>query len=183
MPIAPPPQLKAGLFARTVGGPPKQPGKEPKPTGPKGIRLEHRVGVAASPEAIWQVLADLKGWELWNPLYPKAEGQIRIGAALDVTLRLRGSDRQIRPVIVDWVPNEQLLWRLSLLGGLVKTLRYFEIEQLAEASCIVSNGEIFQGVLGPTVVRQMGGTVRRGLAAMNEALKTRAEAAWQASRD
>jgi hypothetical protein len=185
MPIAPPPPLKAGLFGRTVGGPPKAPGKPgPKASGPKGIRIEHRIGIAAPAEAIWQVIYDLKGWSQWNPLYPEASGEIRIGQPLDLTLRLPGAaDRQIRPVVLDWVPNEQLHWKLSMFGGLVKTTRYIEIEPLAETGCVVSNGEFFAGVLGPTVVRQMGGTVRRGLIAMNEALKARAEAAWQASRD
>lgn len=64
----------------------------------------------------------------------------------------------------------------------MKTTRYIEIDNLAEASCIVSNGEYFAGLMGPAVVRRMGGSVRRGFIAMNEALKTRAEARWQASK-
>jgi hypothetical protein len=178
MPIAPPPQLKAGLFGRTIGGPPKPQGaaKPPAATGPKGVRVEHRIGVAAPPDAIWQVIADLPRWSTWNPTYPNAAGEIRIGGTLDLTLALPGAaERQIRPVVLDWVPNDQLHWKLVMMGGLVKTVRYIEIEQLAEASCIVSNGEIFGGFMGPTVVRQIGGTIRRGFLAMNEALKVQAE--------
>ena len=62
------------------------------------------------------------------------------------------------------------------MNGLVKTIRYIEIEQLAEASCIVSNGEIIGGLLGRTLVRQAGANIRRGFMAMNEALKAEAEA-------
>jgi hypothetical protein len=178
MPISPPPPLKAGLFGRTIGGPQKPPGaaKPPAATGPKGVRVEHRIGVAAPAEAIWQVIADLPRWSTWNPTYPQAAGEIRIGGTLDLTLALPGAaERQIQPVVLDWVPNDQLHWRLVMMGGLVKTVRYIEIEQLAEQSCIVSNGEIFGGILGPTVVRQIGGTIRRGFLAMNEALKVQAE--------
>jgi hypothetical protein len=187
MPIAPPPQLKAGLFARGSGSlqPPKKKTATgaPPAKGPKGIPIEHRIGIQAPAGVIWEIIRDLSSWEGWNPLYPKASGDIHIGSTLDMTLEIPGqSAQQIRPVVLDWVPNEQLHWRLSLRGGLVKTVRYIEIEQLAEASCIVSNGEFFAGLLGPTVVRRMGGSVRRGFIAMNEALKARAEAQWQAAQ-
>ncbi|HEY8574071.1 SRPBCC domain-containing protein [Phenylobacterium sp.] len=186
MPFTPPPPLKAGLFGRTMGAPAKPKaapaaGAIAPPPRPKGIPIEHRIGVQAPAEVIWQLIYDLEGWSRWNPTYPRAAGEIRLGATLDMTLTLPGRDPQeIQPVVLEWVPNEQLHWKLSLMNGLVKTIRYIEIEQLAEASCIVSNGEIFAGVLGKTVVKQAGGAIRRGFMAMNEALKEQAEAAWRA---
>jgi hypothetical protein len=186
MPIQPAPQLKAGLFARGSGTlqPPKKTATGAPPAkGPKGIPIEHRIGIQAPAEVIWEVIADLPSWKDWNPTYTKASGDIRIGSTLDMTLELPGqAAQQIRPVVLEWVPNEQLHWRLSLIGGLVKTTRYIEIDNLAAASCIVSNGEFFAGIMGPTVVRRMGGSVRRGFIAMNEALKARAEAQWQAAQ-
>jgi hypothetical protein len=182
MPFTPPPPLKAGLFgARGPAAGPQLPGTQlgPKPKGPKGIRIEHRIGIQAPPEAIWAQIHDLRRWEHWNPLYPKAEGDIRIGGRLEMTLAVPGqAPRQIQPVVLDWVPNEQLHWKLSMLGGLMTTLRFIEIEQLTETGCIVNNGELFSGLLAPTVTKRLGRSVYRGFAAMNEALKTRAEAAW-----
>jgi hypothetical protein len=176
MPMAPPPQLKAGLFSRTPGAPKKE-GDAPKASGPKGVAIENRVGIQAPASVIWDVVRDLEGWADWNPTYPKAAGEIRIGATLTLTLALPGQpQRHINPVVLEWVPNEQLHWRLSLMGGLVKTIRYIEIEQLAEESCIVSNGEIFMGMMGGSVAKQMGRAINRGFRDMNEALKARAEA-------
>lgn len=178
MPMAPPPQLKAGLFARTVGAPKKgdKPPEAPKASGPKGFGIEHRIGVQAPAEVIWDILYDLARWKDWNPLYPRAAGDIRIGQTLSMTLTIPGQQpREIAPVVLEWVPNEQLHWKLSLMGGLVKTVRYIEIEQLAEASCIVSNGEIFGGWMGPSLAKQMGRSIHRGFREMNEALKDRAE--------
>ena len=184
MPIAPPPPLKVNPFGRM--GPPKPKGGgggPPKPSGPRGIRIEHRIGVQAPAEAIWDVLYDLEGWQAWNPLYPKASGAIRIGAPLTLTLALPGQpQRVIQPTVLEWVPNEQLHWRLSLMGGLVRTVRYIEIDSLAEESCIINNGEIFGGLMGATVVKQSGRAIHRGFQAMGEALKTRAEARWQAQK-
>jgi hypothetical protein len=183
MPIAPPPPLKAGLFGR--GGAPKAPKTTPTgappPKPPAGVRIEHRIGIQAPAEVIWEVLSDLESWEQWNKLYPKASGQIRIGGALELTLALPGQQpQQIKPTVLEWVPNEQLHWRLTMLGGFVKTTRFFEIESLAEASCIVSNGELFAGMMGPSVAKRMGRSIYRGFSEMNEALKARAEALWQA---
>jgi len=138
------------------------------------LKLEYRTGVRAPAEAIWRVLSDIEGWPRWNPLYTKAAGVIRIGAQLDLEVTLRGqAPRAIRPVIVEWVPNEQLHWRLSIAGGLVKSTRYFEIE---EAS-IFSNGEMFTGFMGPTVAKRLRGPIRDGFRDMGEAIKTLAEAA------
>jgi hypothetical protein len=179
MPFDPGPQLKSGLFARNpTAGPPKDPtvAAAPKAAGPKGFSIEHRIGVQASADAIWQAIADLDRWHEWNPLYPQAAGTIRIGGTLELTLALPGQPpRQIAPVVLDWVPGEQLHWKLSMMGGLVKTVRYIEIEQLAETSCIVANGEILGGLMGPSVGKQMGRAIHRGFVAFNEALKARAE--------
>ena len=145
----------------------------------RGVKIEHRIGVRAPAETIWQVLADIEGWAHWNPLYPKAEGKLKIGGPLTLELALPERKPQtIRPVILDWIPNEQIHWRLKMMGGLVSTTRFLEIEKLTETGCIFANGEVFAGLLGPTAVRSMGRVVRRGFAAMGEAVKARAEAAW-----
>jgi hypothetical protein len=80
---------------------------------------------------------------------------------------------------MEWVPNEQLHWKLTMMGGLVRTIRYLEIEALAEASCIVTNGEIFGGFLGPSVGKRMGRSVYRAFSDMDDALKARAELLWE----
>ena len=141
-------------------------------------KIEHRIGVRASAEAVWRVLADIEAWPKWNPLYPKAAGVIRIGAQLDLEVVLPGhAPRAIQPTIVDWIPNEQLLWRLRLAGGLMKTTRYFEIEELTPDSCIFSNGEMFDGLLGPTLAKRLRRSLREGFRAMGEAVKSLAEEA------
>lgn len=186
MPIAPMPQLKAGPFGTSGGsrlGPKPVNTKLPPPKAPSGLRIEHRIGIHAPAEVIWEVISDLKAWEAWCKLYPKASGEIRIGAVLDVTLDLPGQGvQEIRPTVLEWVPNEQLHWRLTMLGGLVRTVRFFEIETLADDSCIVSNGELIGGFLGPILGKRLARTIYRAFVEMNEALKARAEALWEARK-
>lgn len=184
MPIAPGPQLKAGLFARGTGtlkGPKPTATGLPPPKPPSGLRVEHRVGIQAPAEVIWEVLSDLTAWEQWCTLYPKASGDIRIGSVLDITLALPSqAPQQIRPTVLEWVPNEQLHWKLTILGGLVRNIRYFEIEALPGAGCIVTNGEIVGGLMGPSLGKRLARPIYRAFVEMNEALKTRAESIWNA---
>jgi hypothetical protein len=187
MPVPPPLNLKAGPFGTngsvTRLGPKPMKMDLPPPKPPKGLKIEHRVGIQAPAEVIWEVISDLKSWDQWNPLYPKASGEIHIGAELDVTLALPGQEpQQIKPTVLEWVPNEQLHWQLKMIGGLVRTIRFIEIEALAKDGCIVSNGEIIGGLIGPRLGKRMGRTIYRAFVAMDEALKARAESLWQARR-
>lgn len=187
MPIKPGPDLLAGPFAKRTSLGPKiaaPEGKLPAPKAPKGVRIEDRIGIQAPAEVIWEIVYDLPRWSEWNPTYPHAEGEIRIGQIITAKLALPDQPLQeLKPKILDWVPNQQLHWQLSFMGGMIRTLRYIEIETLADQSCVVDNGEIFGGLMGPSLGRRMGRTVQRGFKAMNEALKARAEAHWTAQRD
>ena len=141
------------------------------------LKIEHRLGIQASPAAIWAVIFDVSAWPQWNPLYPQASGEVRIGSKLNLKVVLAGREpRVISPTITDWVPNEQIHWRLTLLGGLLKSTRYLEIEQLNENACVFSNGELFEGALGPTIAKRQRPAIRAGFAAMGEAVKARVEA-------
>lgn len=144
-------------------------------------RIEHRIGIAAPAETIWEIVADVPGWADWNPLYPAASGVIRIGETLRLTLALPGQKPEaIAPRVLDWVPYEQLHWFSSAGSGLVKAVRYIEIEKLDEDSCIFSHGELYSGLLGAFVAKRMKGPIRAGFVAMSETLKAKAEAAYAA---
>ena len=144
--------------------------------------VEHRLGVQAPPQFVWDAFSDLSAWKDWNPLYSNAEGTLGFGAPLTLTVTLPGRPPQvIHPVVESWTPDELLHWRLSMLGGMVKSVRYLEIDKLTDEGCIFSNGELFDGLLGPLVARQMRRTLKAGFRAMGEAVKERAEAAWQAT--
>lgn len=143
------------------------------------MKLEHRIGIGAPAEIIWEILADIPAWPTWNPIHPKAAGQVRFGERLTLTLALPGQPHEvIEPVISDWTPNEAIHWRHSHTHGLARSIRYLEIEALSATGCGFSNGEIFHGLLGPRLARRRRSSLHRGFVALGEALKARAEALW-----
>lgn len=143
------------------------------------VKLERRIGIHAPDEVVWDILADIPGWADWNPMYPRAEGVIRIGDRWTAELALPGqSPRTINPVILDWAPYDHIHWRLDMMRGWVRTIRFLEIEVMGEENVIFSNGEIFDGSLGGFAAKRLRRPIIDSFEAMNEALKARAETVW-----
>ena len=144
------------------------------------FRVEHRLGVTAPAEIIWEVISDLPKWSEWNPLYVKAEGEIGFGKPLTLSIAIPGEPVEtIRPVITNWTPDELLHWQMSLSGGLLRSVRYLEIDRLADDGCIFSNGEAFKGVGSWFFPRTMKRGLRQAFADLGEAVKARSESLWR----
>ena len=145
------------------------------------LKIEHRIGVRTSAPVIWEMISDINGWPAWNPLYPKAKGEVQFGAELELEVALPGeAPRAIKPKIRDWTPNEQIIWDLSMMGGLIRSIRYIEIETLDNGNCIFSNGEIFDGPLMSFIPRKLRRAIKAGFTGFGETVRDRAEAAFQA---
>jgi hypothetical protein len=141
------------------------------------FKLEHRIGVKASPSEVWALISDLEGWKAWNPIHPEVSGELRFGARLIVTEALPGQAPDvITPEVIDWVPDSHIHWRDKTAGGLVRRLRYLEIQTLSETGCIFSNGEIYDGLGTRFISRPMRQALQRGFTELGEAVKTTVEA-------
>jgi hypothetical protein len=141
--------------------------------------VEHRIGVQAPAEIVWEVVSDFQSWHEWNPLYRKAEGQLKIGTAMTLEQHLPGQPATvIAPIVQDWVPYEQLHWRSKRVGGFVTAIRYLEIEDMGAGSSTFSNGELFIGMLLRLISRDERRKLRAAFTEMGEAVRDRAEAIW-----
>jgi hypothetical protein len=145
------------------------------------LKIEHRIGVLTPATAIWPMVEDVQSWPKWNPIYKQVEGKIAFGAQLTLEVQLPGDQpRTIKPTVVDWTPNEQIIWKLSMLGGLLRSTRYIEIETLDNGNCIFSNGEIFEGPLMGLISKKQRKAIKAGFTLFGETVRDRAEAAWTA---
>jgi len=140
------------------------------------FKVEKRVGVRATSERIWEVIADLPGWNAWNPVDTDVSGTLAFGATLTLTEAIPGMpERTYTARLGDWQPNARLVWS-ERRGFLFNVIRYYEIDQLEVGSCIVSNGFIFSGFRGEGFHEKHRKTLRAACEAVSEALRQAAEA-------
>ena len=140
--------------------------------------VEHRIGVQAPADLVWEVISDFATWGTWNPVHPRIEGEMRIGTTLTVDFVTEGETVVLTPIVQDWVPYEQLHWRTKRLRGFVTAIRYLEIDKKGEENAIFSNGELFMGPLVRFVGRAERRRLRAAFTIMGEAVRDRAEALW-----
>jgi hypothetical protein len=143
------------------------------------FKIENRIGVQRPVEQVWAAIYDLEAWKDWNPMYPRAEGKLLISAPLTLTEKVGEQTETYQAVVGDWVPNAQLIWVRKTHGGLVRHVRYLELEKLTEEGCIFANGELVDGLGADLLVsKSRRAALRRAFAAMGEAVKARTEAGY-----
>lgn len=139
------------------------------------FKIEKRVGVQASSDRIWEVIADLPGWDRWNPVETGVGGAIAFGGVVTLTEAIAGlPERQVTGRVADWQPNAQLVWT-EKRGFLFNMVRYYEIDELEPGSCIVANGFIFSGFMGEGFHDKHRKSIRAACEAIGDALKLTAE--------
>ena len=138
-------------------------------------RIEKRIGVRASAERIWEILADLPAWDQWNPVETTVEGTIAYGGSIALTETIAGlPERRTRVRVAAWQPEAQLVWA-EKRGLWFSSLRYFEIDEIEPGSCIFANGSIFNGLRGEMYFDRHRKALRPAVDAVAEALKALAE--------
>ena len=138
--------------------------------------IEHAVEIDASPERVWEVLTDFEAYDEWNPFLTHVDGRPEEGARLKVTFQPPGGRRvRMRPTLKAVTPLRELRW-LGRAGipGLFDGEHRFAIDILGGGRTRLVQSEVFHGLLVPlfktTIAR-----AALGFAAMNEAMKARAE--------
>lgn len=133
------------------------------------------VDIAATPERVWAVVADLAAYPQWNPFIRSASGQLAEGARL--TLRLvpaGGWAMTFRPTVLAARPGELLRWIGRLIvPGIFDGTHQFVLEDLGGRTRLIQS-ETFRGLLVPFTGKTIART-EASFHALNRALKERAE--------
>jgi hypothetical protein len=134
------------------------------------------IEIAAPAELVWRVLTDFAAFPEWNPFMVQAEGELAVGQVIRVTMRPPGHGAStFRPRLLAVEQARLLRWRGHLVvPGLFDGEHVHELTPLGGERTRYVQREEFGGVLVPLT----GGMLRdteRGFAAMNDALKERAE--------
>lgn len=139
---------------------------------------EHKIEIRASRETIWRIITDFNAWQEWNPLYVESQGKLAVGETIQFAVALPGlKPHRGTAEVIAFEANKSVQYQMLNGGILVKPTRYIEISEVEPGRCILANGEIMQGLLGPVLFLLMGKRIRQGLEGMNKALKEIAEQA------
>jgi len=137
--------------------------------------IDTRIEIAARRERVWDVLTDFARFPEWNPFITRIEGVVEPGARLRVEIKPPGkSPMTFTPTVLAARPGKELRWRGRLLvPGLFDGEHAFQLEERG-GICSFRQSERFTGLLVPLLGGALAAT-ERGFAAMNIALKRRAE--------
>ena len=138
-------------------------------------QIHTEIEIDAPADRVWEVLTDFAAFPEWNPFIHSATGELSPGSRLNINLE----GMSFKPTLLKAEPGKELRWLGHLfLTSIFDGEHYFIIESLNDTKVRFIQGERFKGLRVPvfTVLGMLKNT-GRDFAEMNQALKTRAEAA------
>jgi hypothetical protein len=128
---------------------------------------------------VWDILTDTSAYPNWNPFIRRLEGSLTPGARLSARISPPdGTAMTFRPTVLAAEPGHELRWLGHLIiPGLFDGEHRFAIEPLEGGRVRFVQEEQFRGLLVPLFAKRLATPTRAGFAAMNQALKARAEGA------
>ena len=138
--------------------------------------LSTEIEFDGTPQEVWTTLTDLQTYPQWNPFIEKIDGELTVGAKLDV--RLQPADERgitMHPTVLAAEPGRELRWIGHLMiPGIFDGEHRFLIEEAGPGRVRFTQSERFGGIMVPLLWKKLrdGGTAK-GFRAMNEALARR----------
>jgi hypothetical protein len=141
------------------------------------MRMVHdQIDIDASPERVWQVFTDFRSFPSWNPFIRKMKGELVPGRKLHITLRLGRRKLRFRPRVTVVKPAREIRWLARQpIHRLFDVERAFEFEPRGTSGTRFVQSEVGRGLMAPIIMPLMRRRIAKGYAALNQALKTRAE--------
>jgi len=133
--------------------------------------------VDATPEQVWEALADFGSWNEWNPTLFQASGPPAVGSQVRMKLQLGPFKVPMRQQILSIDPPHELVWRsLQPVQSALDVVRRFRVEPLEGGRTRLLQSETTNGFLGAIEVRLLGKAIKRGYANLGQALSRRVAA-------
>jgi len=133
-----------------------------------------RSEIAAPPETVWAILADLERWPEWTASMQSVK---RLDSeAIGTGSRVRVLQPKLRPAVftvTEWLPNRNFTWTSSTPG--VTTVAGHLLEP-ATGGCKLTLSLRFDGLFGGLAGRLFRGLIQRYMAMEANGLKQSSEA-------
>lgn len=141
-------------------------------------QIETQIIIDAHIEAVWAVLSDFKAYPEWSPTIAEFFGNPEVGKRTKVLLgQPGGTSMKMNPVFLKIEPNKELRWRGSLMiNGIFDGEHYFILQNAGNNKTLLTQGEMFSGILVPFLKKMIQGNTKKGFELFNAAIKERVEA-------
>lgn len=137
------------------------------------MKIETQIEIAASPEAVWQVLTNFSQYPAWNPFVKKVVGN----PATDTHIQVFLPGMTFKPKVLRFEKNKAFVWKGKFLfKGLFDGEHQFVLSPLPNGHCLFQHNEYFAGILLPFFKKMLNTETKAGFEALNLALKKEVEA-------
>lgn len=139
--------------------------------------IREDIQILAPANVVWSILMDFEKYPEWNPFILSISGKKEKGAKLKVKLQPPGQrGMTFRPTVIELETGKHFAWLGKVLfHGLFDGEHHFKLIEKDEHTTLFRHYEYFSGILVTPLMKNLMGPTREGFAAMNLALKQRAE--------
>ena len=141
------------------------------------------IEIAATPDNVWAVLADLANYPKWHPAYVGVTGYLTAGSTLTITTTHPTTNRNMtaKVKVLTAEPDTELRWASKLLGRTISE-RTFQLSSTADGTSLMQAGTYsgLGGGRGRAMIKVLD-RVQDSFTAINEAIKQQAEARQRAT--
>jgi hypothetical protein len=138
--------------------------------------VHDQIDIDAPPERVWEVFTDFQSFPSWNPFIRQLTGELATGSRLHVTLKLGPGTMRFRPRVTVVSSPREIRWLdQQRIPHLFDVERSFEFEPLGTSGTHFAQSEVGSGLMAPIIMPIMHYWLKQGYAALNLALKARAE--------
>jgi hypothetical protein len=142
----------------------------------KEKKIQTEIWIDRPPAAVWQILTATDEYPSWNPFIRHLRGQLQPGNRIEIEIGPPGSDPMtFRPVVLTVERDREIRWLGSLwMRGVFDGEHSFRLESEGGRTHLIQS-ERFSGLLVGRLTDSILRKTEEGFAAMNKAIKERAE--------
>lgn len=118
------------------------------------MHYESSAEIAATPEAVWEVLVDAPGYPTWDSGVERVEGEVALGRTLKVYSEVQPG-RAFPVKVAELEPASRMTWQGGMPLGLFKGVRTYRLEPAGEGRTRFTMREDYSGPLVPLMRRAM----------------------------
>ena len=115
---------------------------------------EAEAEISSSPEKIWKLLTDARGFPAWNPTVDRVEGTIAPGETIKVFVKVNPG-RAFPVKVVQFEPGRRMVWSGGMPLGLFKGERTYDLERAGDGPVRFRMREEYSGPMLPMIWRSI----------------------------